>query len=193
MKLYLEVLIGAAVGAGVYVVARHQDAPASVAVDEKSPDRVPPERGGFAPLGPRGFAAPLGGSEVARPAPEAPRNPRAEHDDRVAMNALKTAIIVRTSEDMQKRGADVRACARSLDLAGTQKLRFSVAADSTPGSADFGPWRFREIVEGEALPDSFGPCAERALGQGGHVTTGSDSPFPDYRGDVDVIYTLPAP
>ncbi len=191
MKLYLELLVGAAVGVGVYVVARHRDAPASVAVDEKTPDRVPAEHG--VPLEHRGFTPPPGGTEVAHPASEAPRDPRAEHDDRVAMNALETAIIARTSEDMQKRGADVRACARSLDLAGTQKLRFSVAADSTRGSADFGPWRFREIVDGEALPDSFGPCAERALGQGGHVTAGSDIAFPEYRGDVEIIYTLPAP
>lgn len=193
MKLYLEVLIGAAVGVGVYAVARHRDAPARVAVDDRTRDRVPAERGGFEPVERRGFAPPPGRSEIARPASEAPRDPRAEHDDRVAMNALETAIIVRTSEDMQMRGADVRACARSLDLAGTQKLRFSVAADSTRGSADFGPWRFREIVDGEALPDSFGPCAEQALGQGGHVTAGSDTAFPEYRGDIELIYTLPAP
>ncbi len=193
MKLYLELLIGAAVGVGLYVVARHREAPASVAVHEKSPDGVPPDGGGFAPLEHRGFAPPPGGSEVARPAPGDPRDPRAEHDERVAMNALKSAIILRTSEEMQKRGADVRACARTLDLAGTQKLRFFVSADSTRGSADFGPWHFREIVDGEALPDSFGPCAERALGQGGHVTAGSDIAFPEYRGDVEIIYTLPAP
>jgi hypothetical protein len=192
MKLYLELLIGVAVGASVYVLARAKNASEPVRGADGTTTAVDlPQQ--------EPAATSLPGSEttiatdtvsVAR---SAPRDARAEHENRMAMNALKNAIITSTSEDMHRRGTDLLACTRDLDLAGTEKLRFSVHVDSSKSSADYGPWRFDEIVDGEALPASFAPCAQRALGQGGHVKAGQDLEFPQYEGDVELVYTIPAP
>jgi hypothetical protein len=198
MKLYIELLLGVAVGSTVYVVTRHLNAPEPT----RSADAPALQRGNgggtqrmeakVPVVEHKGTTITYAASSVNVP-PSAPRDARAEYEQRAAMNALKNAIITSTSEDMHRRNADVLTCARSLDLAGPEKLRFSVPADSSKGSADFGPWRFREIIDGEALPDSFAACAERALGQGGHVIAGPDVSFPEYRGEVEFVYTLPAP
>jgi hypothetical protein len=191
MKLYLELLIGAAVGTGVYVVARHRSASAqqrsagapATATHESTETAVPITSDGM--LVPE--AVPRGvGSGASKEA-------RAEYEQRIAMTTLRNAIITTTSQDMHHRGTDLLACTRDLDLAGTEKLRFAVSVDSSRGSADYGPWRFLEIVDGEALPASFAACAQRALGQGGHLTAAPDVAFPEYRGDVELIYTVPAP
>ena len=191
MKLYLELLIGVAVGAGAYVLARDKGASESVRSGDGTTTAVRPQQQPALP--------PLAGNKntIATDAvsvvPSAPRDARVEHEERMAMNALKNAIITSTSEDMHRRGADLLACTRDLDLAGTEKLRFSVHVDSSRSSADYGPWRFEEIVDGEALPASFTACAQRALGQGGHVKAGQDLEFPQYEGDVELVYTIPAP
>ncbi len=94
---------------------------------------------------------------------------------------------------MQRRGADVMRCLADVELAGVEKLRFSVDVVSTAHEATTGRWRFVEIVDGEPLPVSFAACAARALGGGQRVVPPKGLQFPSYRGDLEMVYTIPAP
>lgn len=110
-----------------------------------------------------------------------------------AMTMLRNEVIVATSKDMHQRGEDVLKCLDGAQLAGAQKLRFSIDVVSTPFEATTGRWRFVEIADGEPLPDSFASCAARAFGGGQHLVPPKDFHFPDYRGDLLILYTIPAP
>jgi hypothetical protein len=114
-------------------------------------------------------------------------------EEQRAMATLRNEVIVAVSADMQRRGADVMSCLADVELAGVEKLRFSVDVVSTANEATTGQWRFVEIVDGEPLAVSFGACAARALGGGQRVVPPKDFRFPSYRGDLEILYTIPAP
>ena len=114
-------------------------------------------------------------------------------EERLAIVTLRNELISAASADMQRRGEDVARCLADVELAGVEKLRFSVDVTSSPHEATVGQWRFVEIVDGEPLPLSFPSCASHALGGGQHLAPPQGYEFPDYRGDLEILYTIPAP
>ncbi|HEX2691777.1 MAG TPA: hypothetical protein VHN14_34440 [Kofleriaceae bacterium] len=110
-----------------------------------------------------------------------------------SMNTLRNEVIRTTAEDMHRRDEDVMACLDGTHLADVEKIRFSVEVVSTPDEATTGRWRLVEIVDGEPLPDSFASCAARAFGGGQHLVPPKGLHFPQYRGELSILYTIPAP
>ena len=110
-----------------------------------------------------------------------------------AMQTLYNAVVMASAEDTFSRGEDIRQCLSGVELAGPQKLRFAVSVTSGPAQAVAGPWRFVEIVDGEPLPASFPECAERILGGAERVVKAGEDAFPDFVGELDIIYRIPAP
>ena len=113
-------------------------------------------------------------------------------DDQLSMAILRNQLIVATSAYMHRRGEDVMRCLVDVQLAGPEKLRFTMDVDSSAHQATTGPWRFVEIVDGEPLPASFETCATRALGAGHQLAPPNGLEFPTYRGELAIIYTIPA-
>jgi hypothetical protein len=189
MKLVIELLAGVAAGMGAFYLARPEHA---------APKVDPPVRPRVEATGARPRAldvpAPVRDAAVTPPAPT-----RVSVDggpsiaQRSAMTMLRNEVIVASAKDMHLRGADVLSCLEGVQLAGAQKLRFSVEVVSTPLEATTGRWRFVEIAEGEPLPDSFGPCAARALGSGQRLVPPEGFRFPEYSGELEILYTIPAP
>jgi len=108
------------------------------------------------------------------------------------MNLLRNEVIRASAEDMGRRGVSVMSCLDGVRLAGTEKIRFAVKVASTADQASTGEWRFVEIAEGEPLPESFAACATRAFGAVQHVAPPSGEQFPDYHGELMMLYTIPA-
>lgn len=113
--------------------------------------------------------------------------------DERALTVLRNELIRATAEDMHRRGQDVLQCVGETSFAGAEKLRFSVVVDSTPAIAKSGRWKLVEIVDGEPLPESFAECATHAFGNGVTVAAASDQPFPNYHGELAMLYVIPAP
>ena len=109
------------------------------------------------------------------------------------MLTLRNEAIRVSSEDMHRRGMSVLGCLEGLTFAGAEKLRFAAEVVSTPTEATIQRWRFVEVAEGEPLPESFAACASRAFGGGQHLVAAKGFPFPEYTGDVQILYTIPAP
>ena len=109
------------------------------------------------------------------------------------MTMLRNAAIVESSRSMHDRDQDIVACFEGARPAGAEKLRFAVDVTSTPMEATLGRWRFVEVVEGEPVPATFAACAARALGDGQQLVPKPGFPFPDYRGELSILYTIPAP
>jgi hypothetical protein len=189
MRLAAELLAGAAACGIAYYFARPNAAPRSPAPsiirraahardERQQPDSVA-EHGARAPS----VAAPR--SEHADAAP----SPKQES----AMTMLRNAAIVESSRSMHDRGQDIVECFEGTRPAGAEKLRFAVEVTSIPAEATLGQWRFVEVVDGEPVPATFAACAARALGGGQHLVPKPGFRFPDYRGDLSILYTIPAP
>lgn len=184
--LLVDLLAAIAAGGVAYHVARPDDSTANAetagqdipatTVSMRAPTRLAPPRRPDAPHT-RTIA-------VANTALRA--------DEQPSMAILRNQLIVATSADMHRRGEDVMRCLADVQLAGPEKLRFAVSVDSSAHQATTGPWRFVEIVDGEPLPASFAVCAARALGGGYHLEPPSRLEFPRYRGELEIIYTIPA-
>lgn len=184
MKLLVELLAGVAACGVVYYLARDParvvapspntelDAPKGTAPSEHSPPPV--SRPPLIPL-PR----------------EAAATPNAIADHELA--PLRNEVITAAMADMRRRGEDVIACLGGAQLAGAEKLRFVIEVSSSAHEAATGQWRFVEIVDGEPLPSSFGTCAAHAFGGGYRVVPPPGQQFPSYRGELSVVYTIPAP
>jgi hypothetical protein len=195
MRLAAELLAGAAACGIAYYVARPNAAPrspapstmrraADVREERLRPDSVA-EHAAQAPSAvvPRSEHAPR--SEHT----DAPPNPEQES----AMAMLRNAAIVESSRSMHDRGQDIVECLEGAWPAGPEKLRFAVEVTSTPAEATLGQWRFVEVADGEPVPATFAACAARALGGGQHLVPKPGFRFPDYRGDLSILYTIPAP
>lgn len=187
MKLLAELLAGVVACGAAYYLARpdHSDTePQSMRRDsanvETTTDPVAMSRH------PRAIGTP-----PVRVVRAADAGPSAEEQH--AMATLRNEVIVAVSADMQRRGEDVMRCLADVELAGVEKLRFAVDVVSTAREATTGRWRFVEIIDGEPLPASFAACAARALGGGQQLVPPKDFQFPSYRGELDVLYTIPAP
>jgi hypothetical protein len=122
---------------------------------------------------------------------DAPEDPRALKQ-RASMNLLRNQVIVASAENMGRRGVSVMSCLDGVHLSGAEKIRFAVEVESTANQATTGQWRFVEIAEGEPLPDSFAACAMRAFGTGQRIAPPPGEQFPDYRGELMMLYTIPA-
>lgn len=135
-----------------------------------------------------------GAAWVDKPVPvrQPTRRPREANIDLAAerrMTNLRNAVIEAAAKDMYERGTSVVDCTAGIELGGLNKLRLGARVTATAREATIAGWRFIEIVDGEALPPGFGPCAERAFG-GPHHVTGAELPV--YDGELEIIYFLPA-
>jgi hypothetical protein len=128
---------------------------------------------------------------VTVPGERAEAAPSLEHER--AMANLRNAANGATARDMYLRGESVVACFGGDRPVGVQKLRFAVEVASTPTDAALGRWRFVEVVEGEPVPPGFPACAERAFGGGQRLVPPAGLQFPDHRGELSIVYTIPAP
>ena len=108
-----------------------------------------------------------------------------------ALGDLRNSVVMAASEDMGRRHADIRTCLANTEIGGTVKLKFAVKVRASPEEAEVSSWRFVEIVDGEALPQEFGSCAEREFGGPHKLRSEGGMPFPDMDGDLEVIYFLP--
>ncbi len=187
MKLLVEVLAGLAACAAAYYVARPDP---SSSVNEPEPHAAVAAEGPASPVAvsssPRRLDPPrvhVLSSVDAGPSVE----------EQQALITLRNEVISAASADMQRRGANVTNCLAGAELAVVEKLRFSVHVASSAHEGTTGQWHFVEIVDGEPLPDSFAACAARALGGGQHLVPPKGHAFPEYSGDLEIIYTIPAP
>jgi hypothetical protein len=189
MRLAAELLAGAAACGIAFYVARPDVAPRSPAPSTMR--RAADARDERQRL-----------DSVAEHAVQAPSAavPRSEHADarpspeqESAMTMLRNAAIEESSRSMHDRGQDIDACFEGAPPAGAEKLRFAVGVTSTPAEATLGQWRFVEVVDGEPVPATFAACAARALGGGQHLVPKPGFRFPDYRGDLSILYMIPAP
>lgn len=110
-----------------------------------------------------------------------------------SMDLLRNEVIRASAEDMGRRHVSVTRCLEGVRLAGAEKIRFVVDVDSTSDQAAIGAWRFVEIADGEPLPEAFAACAARAFGAGQRVVPPPGAHFPDYHGELAMLYTIPAP
>jgi hypothetical protein len=187
MKLLVEVLAGVAACGAVYYFAR-PSSPERPAETTRRDAALVESSSSSVQLSPSRRA--VEATHIrASSAADTPTSPA----DEAAMATLRNALIVATSADMQRRGEDVVKCLADVKLSGVQKLRFSVDIVSTPRDATAGQWQFVEIIDGEPLPASFAACAARALGGGQHLVPPQDLRFPEYRGELEIVYTIPAP
>jgi hypothetical protein len=198
MKLFVDVLAGVAACGVAYYLASSQ-----FNENEVTPDvhRNPHVRNPHVPdgndAGPPVSAVPPEENRAAsaRPSVNADEvsdaGPSAEQE--FSMNMLRNAVITATAKDMYQRGEDILKCLDGVQLAGAEKIWFSVDIVSKPDEATIGRWRFVEVADGEPLPDSFASCAARAFGGGQHLVPPKDIHFPQYRGDLSILYTIPAP
>jgi hypothetical protein len=192
MKLAIDVLAGVAACGGAYYLALPYFTEDEVTTVVRSNPGVPKV------------------NQERLPVPEAPAPNRAaitaprlragermdaglSMEQQSSMNMLRNGVIHATAEDMHRRGEDVMTCLDGVRLAGAEKIRFSVDVVSTPNEATTGRWRFVEIADGEPLPASFASCAARAMGGGQHFVPPKDFHFPEYQGDLLILYTIPAP
>lgn len=185
MRLVAELAAGAAACAVAFYLARPDIGPRES--DTRAMQRTSDRRGER----PRtDGAAPSRPSTVSRSEPS-DAAPSLELDS--AMTMLRSAAIVETARDMQSRGQDVVACLDGARPVGVQKLRFAVEVASTAAEATLGRWRFVEVADGEPVPPSFAECAARALGGGQRLVPQAGFRFPDHRGELSIVYTIPAP
>jgi hypothetical protein len=177
---------------------------ASAILAEPVPIRAPPDRSlerraqvrDDSPRGPaeRVAVSKLAPARAARPGAQATDTPESQESfkERASMNLLRNEVIRAYTEDMGRRGVSVVSCLDGVRLAGTEKIRFAVTVASSASQASTGEWRFVEIAEGEPLPESFAACATRAFGAGQRVAPPSGEQFPDYRGELMMLFTIPA-
>jgi hypothetical protein len=188
MRMTFDVLVGAVACGAAYYLAL----PGPVVTGEA----VAAQRQSAASDRQAGFSEPVAPARTTPTSvPAAPLeavDDRAKVEQRFAISMLRNEIIGKVAEDMHRRGDSVVKCLAGVRLAGAERLRFSVTVVSTALEATTGRWRFVEIAEGEPLPESFAACAERAFGGDQHVAAPNDVHFPDYRGDLVFLYTLPA-
>jgi hypothetical protein len=198
VRLVAELMVGAATAGVAYWLA-------SAVLSEPAPDRVAqgrsPDDRTHAPAGSRHSRADR--AEVRLPAPARAARPDAQTTEapedlqafkqRASMNLLRNELIRASAEDMGRRGVRVMSCLDGVRLAGTEKIRFAVDVEATADQATTGAWRFVEIAEGEPLPGSFAACATRAFGTGQRFAPPPGEQFPDYHGELMMLYTIPAP
>lgn len=195
MKILAEVLVGVAACGVAYYLAR-PDPPDRVRDSTRSDTATRDSRrpSSIDARGTSGMGSPASRTfSVPRARAKETLDAVPSAEQQHAMATLRNALISATSADMHRRGEDVTSCLAGVELAGTQKLRFSVDVVSTAREAIAGPWRFVEIVDGELLPDSFGACAARALGGGQRLVPPDGFEFPEYRGALPILYTISAP
>lgn len=187
MKLLVEMAAGLAACGAAYYLARPDGAVSAPTAPPRATELVDPRSETVVTL--------------PRPGPiDTPRlhaistpDARPSGEQQRAMMTLRNEVIVAASADMQRRGQDVMACLEGVELAGVEKLRFSVHVTSSAHEATTGQWQFVEIADGEPLPPPFAACAARALGGGQHLVPPKGHAFPEYSGDLEILYTIPAP
>ena len=113
--------------------------------------------------------------------------------DRAQFDLLQSEIYRVAAEDMEKRGASILRCLQGITLSGAENIRFSVDVSSDARDVSVGQWRFVEVASGEPLPESFGQCSETELGGGYRIAPPPGLAFPEYAGDVALVYRIPAP
>jgi hypothetical protein len=188
MKIVFDVLAGmAACGVACFLAL-----PDPATTSDDGNVRTMPEPGGRSPrlLAPsmpvRGSSAgTLAGSEDGSTAGLTP-------EQKFSVSMLRNEIVSAVAEDMHRRGESVMNCLAGMRLADTERVRLAVNVVSAALEAVTAQWRFVEIAEGEPLPDSFGSCAEHALGGNQHIVAPAGFHFPDYHGQLLFLYTIPA-
>jgi hypothetical protein len=180
MKLLTEVLAGAAACGIAYYVALPNAATAQQT--RTVPRAAQPQHDQAVPSARSANTATVASPAVTEPSLE----------QQNAMATLRNEVSVESSRDMQARGQSVVACLAGIQFAGAEKLRFSVAVASMRDKATIEGWQFVEVAEGEPVPESFASCASNALGKGQRLAPPKDLHFPDYRGGLSILYTIPA-
>lgn len=196
MKLAIEIALGMVAFSAAFLLGRPEEHvapsggttarndPTSVTVQASSRSQQPP--------GDRAWRH----APAPAPAPP-PKNSAAPRGDEIvemrALKVLRNAAIEAVAEDMHRRHTDLMHCLADADLAGANKLRLAASVVAAPEQAAISRWRFVEVAEGEPMPASFAACAAEALGGDQQLTPPEGTQFPSYAGDLEIIYTVPAP
>lgn len=200
MKLFKDVVAGVAAAGVAYWVASAvlaRTPPSRVAegrsstIQERADTATdsPPRRADSAAAR---IAAEARAVQPAQPSTE-PADDLRTIQQRSSMTLLRNEVIRASAEDMARRRVSVTSCLDGTRLSGEEKIRFAVDVESTADHATIGAWRFVEIADGEPLPGSFATCAERAFGRGHRVAPPPGEQFPEHRGELMMLYTIPAP
>lgn len=199
MRLVMDLVVGvAAAGVAYWGASAVLSEPPSARVaqgrsstlDERAHAPAGSPRGGADSAAVR-IAAPVRAVQPNAQPTEAPEDLRAVQQ-RASMNLLRNEAIRASTEDMAHRHVSIMGCLDGVRLAGAEKIRFAVDVESTSDEATTGAWRFVEVADGEPLPGSFAACAARAFGVGQRVVPPPGQQFPDYHGDLVMLYTIPA-
>lgn len=187
-RLLVDLVVGAAAGGIAYFVALPK--PETALEARRAEAQVVNEGDGHGRDRAKATRSPV---IAPRAAPAEVADAGVSIEERRSMLNLRNEAIRVSSEDMHRRGVSVLGCVDGVVFAGAEKLRFAAEVVSTPMEATIERWRFLEVAEGEPLPASFAECAARAFGGGQHLVAAKDFPFPDFTGEVQILYTIPAP